>query len=100
MEIRGDNCYLTPLEQRESGYDSPIDMLQFDLHEERMSADAMLDQVAEMRAADDITEGAIIALQKRAQARSNIARSIGKELATRTLVANSLEEITDWLQGS
>ena len=100
MEIRGDNCYLTPLEQRESGYDSPIDMLQFDLHEERRSADMMLDRVAEMRAADDITEGSIIALQKRAQARSTIARTIGKELATRTLVTDSLSEIDEWLQGS
>lgn len=100
MEICGDNCFLTPHEQRESGYGSPIDMLQFDLHTERTSADKLLDQVAEMRAADDVTEGAIIALQKRAQARSDIARAIGKELATRTLVTDSLSEIDDWLQGS
>lgn len=98
MEIRGDNCFLTPLEQRESGYSSPIDMNSFELDGERFSADAMLDRVAEMRAADDITEGSIIALQKRAQARSIIARAIGKELATRTLVATTLTEISDSLQ--
>ncbi|MBA3758149.1 hypothetical protein H0X10_00765 [Candidatus Saccharibacteria bacterium] len=97
MEIFGDKAYLTVHEQRRSGYDSPIDMNEFDLHQERLAADTELDRLASIQTEDNITAGRIITDLAGAQIRSNIARAIGRELATRTAIVTMFDEVVQEL---
>lgn len=103
MERRGKFAYLTPYEQRSTGYSSPIDLDSFDLHGEREAADAELDQLEQEQAAvdDDAfqTEHFKTAYES-TLARSRLTREIGKSMARDTLVSDGLTEIEEFLQNS
>lgn len=97
MEIHGNKLFLTIHEQFYSDYLSPIDMDEFDLHKERSEADKAIDRISSLQASDDVTEGSYISELNRAQMQSRIARTIGRELATRTAVVSMLNGIDNEL---
>jgi hypothetical protein len=101
MERRGKFVYLTPYEQRSTGYSSPIDLDTFDLHAEREAADAELDRLEQEQAAvddDAFQTEHFKSVYEAPLARSVLTHEIGKSVARDTLVAEGLTEIENFLQ--
>ena len=101
MERRGNLVYLTPYEQLKTGYNSPINLDEFDLHAERESADAELDRIdqEQSQASDSwFGRGYFVSTYERALARSQLTRNIGKSVARDTLILEGIAEIEEFLQ--
>ncbi len=88
MEKRGNKVYLTPQEAKDSGFQSPIDLEEFDLHAERTAADAELDRINELLAdvGEDLAPKELHSDLSRAYSRSRVTRLIAKEWAIDSLI--------------
>lgn len=95
MDIKGDKGFLSPKEEKLSGYINPINILDFDCHAERLAADGELDEIREMMALDpyelphDVRAELPVRLE-RAEVRSYISRAIAKERAIRSGIEDIL----------
>lgn len=100
MDRRGNLIYLSIYEQMKSGYPSPINLDEFDLHTERELADAKLDELDKRmsKALDEnFRRGLFNSEYERALVRSSITRNIAKSIAQDTLVIEGLEQIEQFL---
>jgi hypothetical protein len=91
MQQEGAKIYLTIEEQIETGYDSPIDLSTFPLHEMREKADTELDKLEAMEHADsdELTHAERASLPialEHARVKSKITREIGRIAATFSLI--------------
>ncbi|HSX27175.1 MAG TPA: hypothetical protein VLG25_00135 [Patescibacteria group bacterium] len=98
MEFKGNKLYLTPEEQRQSGYSSPIDMGSFDLHTEHLRVDGEMDRLSQLAALDphelSSEERASVPVEfTKAQTRWRIVHGITKELSTRTVEVQVVESV-------
>lgn len=90
MEKHGNKVFLTPQEQRDSGYQSPINLDDFDLHGERSAADAEKDRLDALQAdvGEDLLPKELHSDVVRAHARSEITRFIAREWALESAIAS------------
>lgn len=93
MQVGREAVYLSAKEEEVSGFRNPIKLSEFDLHQERMAADQLVDFLYQLSAADgaelELTSAERAMIPKglmTAEMRANIVHGIAKELAMRTIV--------------